>query len=106
MPGRDETKSPGSPQGLDGTACRETPVAVEPIASTGQSIALVALLVCACVLLLSPATIAAISMVDATAFDQTSTWLQWLSPITSQLDHAKVIFAAASAFMVSRVDEA
>jgi hypothetical protein len=106
MPGRDETKSPGSPQGLDGTACKETPDAVEPLASTGQSIALVALLVCACILVVSPAAIAAMSMVDATAFDQTSTWLQRLSPITSQLDHAKVILVGASAFIVSRADEA
>jgi hypothetical protein len=106
MPGRDETTTPGSPQGLNGAACKGTPAAVESVCSTGRSIALVALLVFVCFLVVTPAVVAGISMIAPSAMDQTLSPFQWFSPITPHLDLARLVLAAGSVVMVWRVDEA
>jgi hypothetical protein len=106
MPGRYETTTSGSPQSLNGAAQEETSAAIESIGSKGRSIALVALLVFACLLVASPAVVAGISMVNPGALDQTPTPLQWVSPIASHLDLAKVLVGAVSVAMVWRADEA
>lgn len=99
MPGRYETTTPGSPQGLNAAACKGTLAAVESGCSTRHSIALLAVLVGACGLVLTPAVVAGISMIDPSALDQTLSWFQPLSPIPSQLDHAKLVVAAGSVAM-------
>jgi hypothetical protein len=99
MPGRDETTTPGSSQSLNEAACNGTHAAVESGCSTRHSIALLAVLIAACVLVLSPAVVAVISMIDQSALDHTLAWFQLLSPITSQLDHAKLVVAAGSVVM-------
>ena len=100
MPGRYEKTSPASPQGLSGVACDATPVAVEPACSRGRSIALLAVLVSACVLVVTPTVVAAVSMIDPSALDQTLSWFQPLSPIASHLDHVKLVLAAGSVVVV------
>jgi len=102
MPGRNEKTSPASAQRLNTAACKATPAAVEPVCSRGHSIALLAVLVSACVLVLTPAVVAAVSMIDSSALNQTLSWFQPLSPIASHLDHAKLAVAASSMAMVWR----
>lgn|SRR5487761_36187 len=96
MSGRDETTTLGSPERLNGASCKGTPVAVESGCSTRHSTALLAVLVVAGVLVLTPAVVAGISMIDPSALDQTLSRFQPLSSITSQLDHAKFVVAAGS----------
>jgi hypothetical protein len=102
MPGRFETTTPGSPQGLNEDACQEGPGAVESLASAGHAISLLAVLVLACVLVLTPVVVAGISMTDPGALDETTSWFRRLAPIPSYLDHAKLAVAAGSIFMVWR----
>jgi hypothetical protein len=49
--------------------------------------------------MLTPAVVAGISMIDPSALDQTRSWFQPLSTITSHLDHAKLVVAAGSVVM-------
>jgi hypothetical protein len=106
MPGCYETANSGSPQSLNGAAQEGTPAAVESVCSQGRSIALVAVLVFACLLVAGPAVVAGISMVNPGALDQTLAPLLWVSPITSHFDLAKLVVGAGSVVMVWRVDEA
>ena len=100
MPGRHETPTPASPQALNGAACKATPAAVEAVDSPGHSIALLAVLLSSCALVLAPAVIAGISMIDPSALDQAVPWFQPLSPITSHIDHARLMLAAGSVVTV------
>jgi hypothetical protein len=96
MPGRDEATTLGFPESLSRASRKGTPAAIDPGCSTRHPIALLAVLVAACVLVLTPAVVASISMVDPSALDQALSRFQPLSPITSQLDHAKLVVAAGS----------
>jgi hypothetical protein len=110
MPGRYETTTAGPSQGLNEGAQNSTPDPVESVCSTGQTIALVALLVFACLLVLTPAVVAGVSMVSPSALEQAYTPFMWVSPITSHLDLAKLVVGAGSVVMVMNswepVDEA
>ena len=66
----------------------------------GHSVALLAILVAACVLMLTPAVVAAISMINPGVLDQTLSWFQPLSPVASHLDHAKLLLSAGSVVIV------
>jgi hypothetical protein len=96
MPGHYETTTAGSARRLNGAACKGTPAAAKSTCSARHSIALLAVLGSACVLALTPAVVAGISMVDPSALDQTLSWFQPLSPITSHLDHVKLVVAVGS----------
>ena len=96
MPGYHETTTAGSPQQLNGVACKGTPAADESMRSRAHSIALLSVLASACLLVLTPAIVAGISMVNPGALDQTSSWFQPLSSVTSHLDHAKLVLAAGA----------
>jgi hypothetical protein len=100
MPGRYEKTGSTYPERLNGAACKATSAALEPVCSRGHAIALLVVLVSACVLLLTPAVVAAISMIDPSALDQTLSWFQPLSPIASHLDHLKLVLATGSVAMV------
>src|SRR6266850_2544232 len=102
MPGRYETHTPAPAQTLNGAgaAGKTTPAEVEGVLSPGHWIALVAVLVSACALVLGPAVVAGISMIDPSSLDQTASWFRPLSPITSQLDHARLLLAAGSVITV------
>src|SRR6266850_5550918 len=99
MPGRYETTA-GPSQGLNGGTPEGTPAAVESFCSTGQTIALVGLLIFACLLVLTPAVVAGVSMISPSALDHSVSPLMWLSPITSHLDLAKFLVGAGSVVMV------
>ena len=101
MPGRHEQTDPGFPQSLNVAACTAAPDAVETVPSRGRSIALLAVLISACTLVLTPAVVAAISMIDPRALDQTLSWFQPLSPIPSLLDDVKLVLAAGAVAAVS-----
>jgi hypothetical protein len=100
MPGRYETPTHASPQTLNGAACKATLAVAEPVCPRRHPIALLAILVSASVLMLTPAVVAAVSMIDPSALDQTVSWFQPLSPITSHLDHARLMLAAGSVVTV------
>ena len=99
MPGRYETTA-GPSQGLKGGAQGGSPVAVESICSAGQTVALVGLLILACLLVVTPAVVAGVSMISPGALEHTVSPFMWLSPITSHLDLARLVVGAGSVAMV------
>jgi hypothetical protein len=80
--------------------------AIESMVSPGHLIALVALLVATCLLMLTPAVVAGISIVDPSALVQPLSFFDRISPITSGVDYAKLVLPAGSVVMVWRVHEA
>lgn len=62
----------------------------------GHPVALLAVLLFACLLLVTPAVVAAIAMIDAHALDSAYSWLQQFTPITTFLGAAKFLLAAGS----------
>jgi hypothetical protein len=55
--------------------------------------------------MLSPAIVAAISMIDASALDQTYSLFQRLASITSYLNWAKLAYVFAPAVVIARGEE-
>jgi hypothetical protein len=78
--------------------------ASEPAGSSGTAIAVTAVLICAVLLMVCPAVIAAISMVDPGALGGASRWIQRESPTISYLDYAKVTLTLIAPIVIWRVE--
>ncbi|HEY2597650.1 MAG TPA: hypothetical protein VGJ79_04145 [Candidatus Dormibacteraeota bacterium] len=66
---------------------------------------MIAILMLACILLLTPAMVATISMVAPGELNQTTSWFRGFSRLFDYLAFAKMSVALGSVFWVSRVQE-
>jgi hypothetical protein len=72
--------------------------------STGRAIAASAVLICAALLMVCPAIVAAISMVDLDALTNLSRRLERLAPMISYVDHAKWALTLSAPVLLWRAE--